>query len=549
MSKFVAPTVVAAAAGILSHPDWQDQLDKMDLSNLAPYYIPVKYKGTVLCYLTSDNAKPLSELKLHSGLAKALTHMPSGTSVCLGFTQTQHSSASMSQTNESLKEVLGGYRPKDEMAVVALRMGYLEISETWVEQSIGLVIAEQNRRPIGSRSTKAGQEALAFVKAADKSTITIAVNAIRANPGIMYGKGQSVGTLLRSPKPVNPDDVQKWRKPPGSSPWPYTIDHLWFLARESQLAVLNAQMHSLMGSNADNDKEQFIDDSYPAFKSVNEMKSLRASLEALFGALNDTALTTGWQEGVAEPLCSVRLAISKVGWPIYGPRDPFLTAIKALIAMKMRPKFDANGNFAGFVELEQRMSGPTDPPVYVSYTDIVPPCHVEPSDDSLAANSVQRGMNSLLVQAYDAGLVPRDVLDQWLTDTTANLAVKYGTADYMHISMSDRLVLCVPLNESADTPSMSFVPAGRTNKADIQTAIAARLTNTAVVPSSKSSKRKLKNIRKQPQPPVVVPVATVGTITAMPSAGTVPATQPTNWVALPTGATVQGTVTVYSPSP
>jgi len=93
--------------------------------------------------------------------------------------------------------------------------------------------------------------------------------------------------VMRSSKAVDDSHEIKWRKPPKSSLWPYTLEHHWFEIQESGISVMNAQLIGLLecsggSSHAKHQKASSIHETYPTFTNITGLGNARKLLELYF---------------------------------------------------------------------------------------------------------------------------------------------------------------------------------------------------------------------------------------------------------------------------
>ena len=473
-----------------------------DYLGLEQHYIPVVYENTVLFYIAYSDDTRLDKLSFLPAPAKSLSYTKTGAALTgiggrVGIRYHYRSA-----------DTSGNDTPLDHSNMCkAILCGYAEIDSTWVKDLVKNAVVNSLRSSNGW-----GRPSEVDIKAAiaDPKKIASAIQSIVANPephlndGHGYiGAGQNnflaskaQGLVVRTTKAIEDSRIRKWRKPPKGSMWPYTVDQMWYVTKESNLSQTYQMMFSLLPKEKrDNRYDASVNSlklEYPHFDDLTQLRRVREFVQTWFTYYTEEALTNGFapvakSNTEIKELFAVLHQMNDTGWPIKfrqrykepEAKDSLVEIIvKAFVALKVRPSFKEDGNFSGFVELESKDNlFNSNEPIYVSYEDILfnlgadLDLHNQAFSGSTEYKDAfnvyiskvkQRYITGILVQLYDLGFVDKKVLDMWLPDTTDALKKKYNSSDYTHTKITDRIILCLPLVTSKSTSSpISYYPQGR----------------------------------------------------------------------------------------
>jgi hypothetical protein len=160
--------------------------------------------------------------------------------------------------------------------------------------------------------------------------------------------------ISRTAVAVDQDSVQKWRKPPRSSAWPWTLDHHWFLCEGNSISSAHHSMMALVDDSSNggtqNRKDQ-IARQLPVINDQLTLDKLRKVLEAYFSDIGGVMSTLGskFTEYVREN--------NNIRWLGTGGRwsmtttDQYHTPLVACLALGVRPKIES-GKLVKFVPAE-----------------------------------------------------------------------------------------------------------------------------------------------------------------------------------------------------
>lgn len=178
--------------------------------------------------------------------------------------------------------------------------------------------------------------------------------------------GQLSYKVYRSAKAIDDADQVKWRKPPKSSVWPYTLEHHWFEIQESGIVSMNLQLTGLLQCSGNSsqraNKTATINDTYPMFKNLTGLSNARNLLQKYF-----TECVSGkmhWSD-VENDIknCHFGLGYSH---HYYGARlDGKFLLVSMCLASGMTPVFD-KGVFSKFEPISSKIVPPTGEPIRVS---------------------------------------------------------------------------------------------------------------------------------------------------------------------------------------
>lgn len=161
-------------------------------------------------------------------------------------------------------------------------------------------------------------------------------------------------SISRTAVAVDQDSVQKWRKPPRSSAWPWTLDHHWFLCEGNSISSAHHSMMALVDDSSNggtqNRKDQ-IARQLPVINDQLTLDKLRKVLEAYFSDIGGVMSTLGskFTEYVREN--------NNIRWLGTGGRwsmtttDQYHTPLVACLALGVRPKIES-GKLVKFVSAE-----------------------------------------------------------------------------------------------------------------------------------------------------------------------------------------------------
>jgi hypothetical protein len=168
------------------------------------------------------------------------------------------------------------------------------------------------------------------------------------------------GSIVRTAVQVDKSNVHKWRKPPQSSMWPWTMDHHWFLCESSPIATAHHSMMALMdpGSkvNGRNHDEE-ICTQLPLVIDQLTMDKLRKLMEAYFQDIDMTVEAKGPRYSEFHKSNG---ELRWVGTSRYSQRatKPEESPTAMCLALGVRPKLDGR-KFKGFVPAENNLISST----------------------------------------------------------------------------------------------------------------------------------------------------------------------------------------------
>ena len=170
--------------------------------------------------------------------------------------------------------------------------------------------------------------------------------------------GQMSYRIYRTSKEVSESDQIKWRKPPKSSVWPYTLEHHWFEIQESGIVSMNLQLTGLLQCSGNNStrsaKQTTINETYPLFKNVTGLSNARNLLQRYFSEC--LSKTAPWSDLEND------LKTCHFGNPnsYYGNRlDGKFQIVSMCLATGVVPVFNA-GKFSKFEPISNKLVPPTN---------------------------------------------------------------------------------------------------------------------------------------------------------------------------------------------
>jgi hypothetical protein len=177
--------------------------------------------------------------------------------------------------------------------------------------------------------------------------------------------GQLSYKVYRSAKAVDDTDQVKWRKPPKSSVWPYTLEHHWFEIQESGIVAMNLQLTGLLqctGNAAQRStKVATINNAYPMFKNLVGLSNSRNLLQRYF---TECLLGKMHWSDIENDIKNCHFGVPYNHY--YGGRmDGKFMLVSMCLASGMAPVFD-KGVFSKFEPISSKIVPPTGEPIRVS---------------------------------------------------------------------------------------------------------------------------------------------------------------------------------------
>lgn len=171
--------------------------------------------------------------------------------------------------------------------------------------------------------------------------------------------------IVRTASEVDKSQVHKWRKPPQSSMWPWTMDHHWFLCESSPIATAHHSMMALMdpsdkfgGNGGSENKAADVCRRLPLVQDQLTMDKMRKLMEAYF---QDIAATIDSSNPRYGEWHRSNNDLRWVGTSRYSmsPTGPEESPAVMCLVLGVRPKLDGR-NFKGFVPAESNLISNTE---------------------------------------------------------------------------------------------------------------------------------------------------------------------------------------------
>jgi hypothetical protein len=160
--------------------------------------------------------------------------------------------------------------------------------------------------------------------------------------------------ICRTAVALDSDSVQKWRKPPRSSAWPWTLDHHWFLCEGNAISSAHHSMMALVedgGAHRGQERKDQIARQLPVINEQLTLDKLRKVLETYFSDLNGTITTLGSKFGdYVKENNNIRWLGTGGRWSMT-TTDQHHTPLVGCLALGVRPKIE-NGKLVKFVPTE-----------------------------------------------------------------------------------------------------------------------------------------------------------------------------------------------------
>jgi len=159
--------------------------------------------------------------------------------------------------------------------------------------------------------------------------------------------------IVRTATPTSPASVQKWRKPPRTSVWPWTLDHHWFLCEGNQISSTHHTMMGLVDSNDSNSgtTRDEISRQLPVINEQLTLDKIRKLLETYFCDLPGVMSMSGpHYSDYARENQNTRWLGSGSRWSI-SMTEPHHSPIVMCLAVGARPVIE-NGKLVKFTAAE-----------------------------------------------------------------------------------------------------------------------------------------------------------------------------------------------------
>lgn len=162
--------------------------------------------------------------------------------------------------------------------------------------------------------------------------------------------------IIRTAVQVEGSQVQKWRKPPHSSMWPWTMDHHWFLCESGPIATAHHSMMALMdpsSKSSDVGKDEEVYRRLPIVADQLTMDKMRKLMEAYFQDIESTMRAQGPRYS------EFRRSNEELRWVGAGrysmrSTSPEESPSVMCLALGVRPKLDGR-SFRGFIPAENSL--------------------------------------------------------------------------------------------------------------------------------------------------------------------------------------------------
>jgi len=240
--------------------------------------------------------------------------------------------------------------------------------------------------------------------------------------------------LIRSSKTFDNKHEVKWRKPPKSSLWPWTLDHHWFEIQESPITAANHSYKALLSGDSKRSKMDSVDAKYPIFHRQNSMDYGRRVLEGFFNSALKDKSSRAW--GIL-----THTLISNMDWVV---ANPYYAIPKLCLTLGVVPKFNESGVFERFVKIQGNTMQPTKK-VYIE-SDAIDVDHT---------HKLEPMLNLTMALCYTLGLVSLSTLEKSIGLVNAGEGLG-NSKEYVHVNMGDYLVCCIPKSYSYDVGKINI---------------------------------------------------------------------------------------------
>lgn len=409
MGIFVPMFMSGVVLGYIHHPVNKGQLN---------YF-------TVFDQPTVDHHSKDNSLKLLPQTVKVLTNTPLGTRLCSDNFVNYHGHGEM-----AIK-----LRPQEVMKAIVL--GYLSLPS---DQSLLNYLS--NRYDV--KDALAAHPNASLQKKAE--LIYAAINRDNQRNRYNYdGIGKTAGfRLSRTAKAFDKDHVIKWRKPPGNSAWPWTLDHHWFEIQESPITLSNYTFKSLLsGTGASESKKSKIDNQYPIFSRKLNLEHGRKILEMFFEDTLGKRSNGAWTNVVQ--------MTNNMRWV---SDNPCYVVPKLCLVMGVVPVFDNSAKFVKFAPMQNNIKLPTKK-LYVPFENF----NIDQGND------LSPFLVSTIALCYELGLVSLDTVETYFGIVNAGKALE-NNSNYMKTPIGEHVICCIPKTFSYDVSAKALAKHNAKNESE-----------------------------------------------------------------------------------